>query len=66
MTAFKQENLDRWDAMERFMDQFNRMPQISRGQKTADFDALVKKSLETKTVQPGLMLEPTDKSVRAS
>ena len=66
MSKFKTEDLEGFAALVSFQNQFKRMPVIARGQTGDDFDALVKKSLETKVIQPGLMLAPVDKSVRAS
>ena len=66
MATFKEENLARWEALQKFEAQFGRTPLIARAQSRSDFDALVNKSLETKTIQPGLMLQPEDPSVRVS
>ena len=66
MATFKEESLARWAALEKFEEQFGRTPLIARAQSRQDFDAQVKKSLETNTIQPGLMLQPLDESVRVS
>lgn len=60
---FHPEPLDHWEALSRFVRKFGKVPVLGQAQKAADFEKMVRKSLETGITEPGLKLrEPGAKA----
>ena len=56
---WKAQNLSHFAALAEFQNKFGKLPQLQQMQKPVDFDALIRKSLETGVIQPGLATPPS-------